>query len=61
MNVLALTDGITEHDTALLTELKKSLSWWGAFETIEVPAVEEGMIAGLCRRQSAMNPSVAIG
>ena len=61
VDVLALTDGIGEQYAALLTELKTSLSWWGAFETIVVPALEEGMIARLCRRQSAVNPSVAIG
>ena len=61
VDVRALTDGIGEHDAALRTELKTSLSWWGAFETIVVPVVEEGMIARLCRRQSAVNQSVPIG
>ncbi len=50
VDVLALTGGIGEHDDALRIELHESLKWWGAFETIVVPADEEGMIARLCLR-----------
>ena len=51
-NVLALTGGIGEHDTALKAELKESLSWLSDLEVTVVPADEEGMIARLCRRHS---------
>ena len=51
-NVLALTGGIGEHDTALKAELKESLSWLSDLEVTVVLADEEGMIARLCRRHS---------
>jgi len=50
VDVLALTGGIGEHDEALRIELHESLKWWGEFETVVVPADEEGMIARLCLR-----------
>jgi acetate kinase len=50
VDVLALTGGIGQHDDALRIELNESLKWWGAFETVVVPADEEGMIARLCLR-----------
>lgn len=61
VDVLALTGGIGEHDHALVAELKTSLSWWEPFDIMVIPADEEGMIARLCRRQSAVRASVAIG
>ena len=61
VDVLALTGGIGEHDHALVAELKTSLSWGEPFDIVVIPADEEGMIARLCRRQSAVKSSVAIG
>ena len=61
VDVLALTGGIGEHDPALVAELKASLTWWEPFDIMVIPANEEGMIARLCRRQSAVRASVAIG
>jgi acetate kinase len=46
----ALYRCIGEHDEALRIELNESLKWWGEFETVVVPADEEGMIARLCLR-----------
>ncbi|KZR85068.1 Acetate kinase [Synechococcus sp. MIT S9509] len=53
VDVLALTGGIGEHDKALLSELHNDLGWLPQLKIVVVPADEEGMIARLCRRQSA--------
>ena len=53
VDVLALTGGIGEHDKALLSELQDDLEWLPQLKIVVVPADEEGMMARLCRRQSA--------
>ena len=53
VDVLALTGGIGEHDKALLSELQNDLEWLPQLKIVVVPADEEGMMARLCRRQSA--------
>ncbi len=54
VDVLALTGGIGEHDQALRAELADALIWLPNLEIVIVPADEEGMIARLCRRSSAI-------
>ena len=54
VEVLALTGGIGEHDQALRGELDEALSWLPDLELVIVPADEEGMIARLCRRSTAV-------
>ena len=54
VDVLALTGGIGEHDQSLRGELAESLAWLPNLELVIVPADEEGMIARLCRRSTAV-------
>ena len=54
VEVLALTGGIGEHDQSLRGELDEALSWLPDLELVIVPADEEGMIARLCRRSTAV-------
>ena len=54
VDVLALTGGIGELDQALRGELKEALAWLPNLELVIVPADEEGMIARLCRRSTAV-------
>ena len=56
VDVLALTGGIGEHDRKLLSELQDALDWLPKLQIVVVPADEEGMMARLCRRQSADHP-----
>ena len=61
VDVLALTGGVGEHDRTLHAELERSLSWWGSYRTVVIPADEEGMIARLCRRHSTVPESAPVG
>ena len=54
VDVLALTGGIGEHDQSLRGELDEALAWLPNLELVIVPADEEGMIARLCRRSTAV-------
>ena len=54
VEVLALTGGIGEHDQSLRGELDEALAWLPNLELVIVPADEEGMIARLCRRSTAV-------
>ena len=48
VEVIALSGGIGEHDTALRTHLEEQLGWMGRIEWMVVPADEEGVIARSC-------------
>ena len=54
--MLALTGGIGENDRILFSELQEALQWLPGLLIVVVPADEEGMMARLCRRQSAQHP-----
>ena len=53
VEVIALSGGIGEHDTALRDELAAALAWLGPFRLRVVPADEEGLIARRCRAAAA--------
>lgn len=58
-DVIALSGGIGEHDTALRAGLAQQLGWLGRLEWLVVPADEEGVIARSClqsRSQSLRQP-----
>jgi acetate kinase len=48
VDVIALSGGIGEHDTALRAQLEAKLGWLGRVEWLVVPADEEGVIARSC-------------
>ncbi len=48
MDVIALSGGIGEHDTALHRELAAALGWLGGHPLLVIPADEEGQIARHC-------------
>jgi acetate kinase len=48
VDVVALSGGIGEHDTALCSELQSALAWLEPFSLEVVPADEEGQIASSC-------------
>ncbi|MFN5697431.1 MAG: acetate/propionate family kinase [Cyanobacteriota bacterium] len=48
VDVVALSGGIGEHDTALHRELEHGLAWLPCLELVVVPADEEGVIARSC-------------
>ncbi|MEB3333142.1 MAG: acetate kinase [Synechococcaceae cyanobacterium] len=49
VDVIALSGGIGEHDTALQAELKPALAWLAPFTLRVIGADEEGLIARSCR------------
>lgn len=53
VDVIALTGGIGEQDTALRDELTAALSWLPSFTLMVVNADEEGLIARQCRAAAA--------
>ena len=48
VDVIALSGGIGEHDTALHGELTAALGWLGRHQLLVIPADEEGQIARHC-------------
>ena len=48
VDVIALSGGIGEHDTALHRELAAALGWLGRHPLLVIPADEEGQIARHC-------------
>ena len=56
VDVIALTGGIGEHDSALGEELRAELAWLEPFAWMVVPADEEGLIARQCRMAAAAAP-----
>ncbi len=48
VDVLALSGGIGEHDTALRHTLEERLTWLGRVDWLVVPADEEGVMARSC-------------
>lgn len=54
VQVIALSGGIGEHDTALRAHLEEQLGWLGRIEWLVVPADEEGVIARSCLQQRAL-------
>jgi acetate kinase len=48
VDVIALSGGIGEHDTALHQELAAALGWLGGHQLLVIPADEEGQIARHC-------------
>jgi acetate kinase len=48
VDVIALSGGIGEHDTALHQELAAALGWLGRHQLLVIPADEEGQIARHC-------------
>ena len=54
VQVIALSGGIGEHDTALRAHLEEQLGWLGRIEWQVVPADEEGVIARSCLQQRAL-------
>lgn len=50
VDVIALSGGIGEHDTALRAALETRLGWLGRIEWLVVPADEEAVIARSCLR-----------
>ena len=51
VEVIALSGGIGENDTALLQQLRDRLQWLGPLQWQVVPADEEGVIARSCLEQ----------
>jgi acetate kinase len=49
VDVIALSGGIGEQDTALHRELTAALGWLGRHQLLVIPADEEGQIARQCR------------
>ena len=48
MEVLALSGGIGEHDTALAGELEQALAWLQPLLWLRIPADEEGTMVRQC-------------
>jgi acetate kinase len=57
VEVIALSGGIGEHDTALADTLRQRLAWLGRLVWQVVPADEEGMIARSCLQQRLAPPA----
>jgi acetate kinase len=53
VDVIALSGGIGEQDTALHRELTAALGWLGRHQLLVIPADEEGQIARQCRLAAA--------
>jgi len=48
VDVIALSGGIGEHDTALHQELTAALGWLAGHQLLVIPADEDGQIARHC-------------
>jgi len=57
VDVIALSGGIGEHDTALRASLEAQLGWLGRIAWLVVPANEEAVIARNCLRRRSLQQS----
>lgn len=53
VDVLALSGGIGQHDELLAHSLHQQLQWLGPLRLLQIPADEEGQIAGQCLHAAA--------